>query len=203
MMQRLLTVVLALGLGAASACGAAGPAGSTPPAGHTAPPSATAAMSSSPSATAPAARCDTGAWRAAPVTATRHPAVPPVPVVGAVRTASHPECGYDRIVLDITGPFPGLVIRYVSHVAADPSGTPISMAGRRFLLVTVRPAQAHGVTGATTISRQVHVLGYPMLAGWALAGDFEGVVTLALGLHGAASVRVGDLPGRLYIDVRQ
>jgi hypothetical protein len=41
-----------------------------------------------------------------------------------------------------------------------------------------------------------------MLKGYALAGDFEGVLTLALGLQAPTSIRVGELPGRLYIDLR-
>ena len=35
-----------------------------------------------------------------------------------------------------------------------------------------------------------------------LVGDFEGVVSLAIGLQGAARVRVGVLAGRLYIDFK-
>ena len=38
--------------------------------------------------------------------------------------------------------------------------------------------------------------------GYALAGDFEGVFTLALGLSGPASIRIGELPGHWYIDVK-
>jgi hypothetical protein len=128
--------------------------------------------------------------------------VPPIPVITAVRTARHPECGYDRLVLDITGSVPGYTIRYVSQVTADPSGHAITVPGRRHLLLTLRQAQAHTSTGAATISRQVQVLSSPMLSGWALAGDFEGVVTIAIGLHATTSIRVGELPGRLYIDVK-
>lgn len=49
------------------------------------------------------------------------------------------------------------------------------------------------------MTRHPQVLGYATLAGWALAGDFEGVVTL-VGLRAATSIRVGELLGRLYID---
>jgi hypothetical protein len=41
-----------------------------------------------------------------------------------------------------------------------------------------------------------------VLKGYALTGDFEGVLTLALGLPGTTSIRVGELPGRWFIDVR-
>jgi hypothetical protein len=123
-------------------------------------------------------------------------------VITAIRTASHPGCGYERLVLDITGPLPGYSIRYVSSVTADPSGRAITVPGNRFLLITMRPAQAHTQSGAPTMTRHSQVLGYPMLAGWAVTGDFEGVVTLAVGLHAATSIRVGELSGRLYIDFK-
>jgi hypothetical protein len=127
---------------------------------------------------------------------------PAGPVVTAVRAAAHPECGYDRLVLDVTGPVPSYDIRYVTQVIADPSGKPITLAGRRYLLITLHPAQAHTGSGAATITRPEQTLGYPVLKGYAVAGDFEGVFTVALGLAGTTSIRVGELPGHLYIDVR-
>src|SRR5260370_40367091 len=63
-----------------------------------------------------AAGCDSGAWLSAPLSAARQMAMPPVPIVTAIRAAQHPECGYDRLVLDVTGPMPGYAIRYVSQV---------------------------------------------------------------------------------------
>jgi hypothetical protein len=86
---------------------------------------------------------------------------------------------------------------------ADPSGQAVRPPGCRFLLVTLRSAQAHTSAGVPTITGAVRTLGYPMLAGRALAGDFEGVVTIAVGLNANTSIRVGELPGRLYIDVRE
>jgi len=43
---------------------------------------------------------------------------------------------------------------------------------------------------------------YPVLKSYAVAGDFEGVVTVALGLARTTSIRVDELPGHLYLDVR-
>lgn len=149
-----------------------------------------------------AAACGSGAWRSAPVSVTHVVTGPAVPVVTAVRTAAHPECGYDRLVLDVTGPVPSYDIRYVTQVIADPSGKTITLSGHRYLLMTLHPAQAHTGSGATTIIRPEQTLGYPVLKGYAVAGDFEGVFTVALGLGGTASIRVGELPGHLYIDVR-
>jgi hypothetical protein len=128
--------------------------------------------------------------------------VPPLPVVVAIRTAAHPECGYDRLVLDLTGPVPSYDVRYVTQVIADPSGMPITLPGRSYLLITLRPAQAHTEAGATTIVRASKTVDYRVLKSYAVAGDFEGVFTVALGLTGTTSIRVGELPGHLFIDVK-
>jgi hypothetical protein len=200
---RALTVLVMLT--SVAACGSGGTTAGAPIMNHS--------TSAGPSSSAPgsastmpggssAAGCDSGAWLSAPLSAARHVAVPPVPVVTAIRAAQHPECGYDRLVLDVTGPMPGYAIRYVSQVEADPSGQEIRLAGRRFLLITLQPAQAHTSAGVPTITGAVRVLGYRMLAGWAQAGDHEGVVTVAVGLNANTSIRVGELPGRLYIDFR-
>jgi len=149
--------------------------------------------------------CPTGAWRPVPVGVTRHVAAPVMPVITGVRTAAHPECGYDRLVLDITGPRPSFEVRYVPRVTADPSGKPIILPGQRYLLITFQPAKAQFISGDSSgrsTARMAPALGYPVLKGYALAGDFEGVFTLALGLDGPASIRIGELPGHWYIDVK-
>ncbi len=149
------------------------------------------------------AGCDRTAWRSAPVTVTRTVSVPPVPVLADVRTAQHSECGYDRLVLDISGPMPSYAVRYVNRVTADASGAAITLPGRRYLLITLRSAQAHSEAGVSTISRNIRVPGYPSLRSWVLAGDSEGVVTVAVGLPAQVSIRTGELPGHLYIDFRE
>jgi hypothetical protein len=125
-----------------------------------------------------------------------------MPVVTDVRTATHPECGYDRLVLDITGPLPSYKVSSVAQVTADPSGNPITLPGRQYLLITLQPAQAHDSSGRSTVTRSVQAPGYRVLKGYALTGDFEGVFSVALGLDGPASVRIGELPGHWYIDVK-
>jgi hypothetical protein len=195
--------ILALVLGASSSCATAIPAPSpTPPAiARTAAPSPSAPTSRS-TAAITGAGCDTRPWHASPISSARQVAVPPVPVIRAVRTAAHPECGYDRFVLDISGPVPGYEIRYVANVTADPSGAPVSLPGRSYLLITLRPANAHTAAGAATITRRAQALSYPELRGYVLGGDFEGVVTLALGLQSRAAIRVGEIPGHWYVDIR-
>jgi len=166
-------------------------------------PTSPATSPSGSSATKPAVGCDGGTWRAAPITVTHQIPVPPVPVIKDVRVAQHPECGYDRVVMDVGGAVPGYSVRYVTEVIADASGRTIALPGSRFLLITLRPAQAHRGTGEPTVTTGVRQVNYPALVSWAPAGDFEGVVKIALGLSGQASVRTGELPGRIYVDVRE
>ena len=87
-----------------------------------------------------------------------------------MKLAAHPECGYDRLVLDLNGPVPSYDVRYVAQVIADPSGMPITLAGRSYLLITLRPAQAHTEAGATTIVRPSKTVDYPVLKSYAVAG---------------------------------
>jgi len=140
------------------------------------------------------------AWSSGPVVVQHNPPVPPVPVVTAIRYAAHPEQGFDRIVFDISGALPGYSIRYVSSVRADPSDLPVAVPGRRHLLVVLNPAQAHRDNGTATVSG-THRVNLPMLESYAVVGDFEGYVSIALGLDDVVGYRVGELPGRLYLDV--
>ncbi len=169
------------------------PAASVSPAAHTAP--------HPPLPPSPPAGCDAEPWRTAPVQVTRHLAVPPVPIVTAIRIGTHPDCGYDRIVVDFRGPMPGYDIRYVSRVATGSSGTAVTVPGHSYLLITIHPAQGHSLSGVSTISPLSAATTYPMLRGYAVTGDFEGVVSIAVGLERATAFRVGRLPGRLYVDV--
>jgi hypothetical protein len=139
-------------------------------------------------------------WSSGPVTVTHTPAVPPVPVVTGIRFAGHPQEGYDRIVFDIQGGLPGYTARYVPQVRADGSDKPVPVPGERFLLVVLNPAQAHTESGTATVTG-IHNAGLPMLKAYAIAGDFEGHVSIALGLNATAGYRIGELPGRIYVDV--
>jgi hypothetical protein len=205
--------ILVAALAAVASCTTSTPAGRPAPAPAPAPsigssspvqpPAPTQATPTSrPLAPVTGAACANGAWHSAPLNVTRNVTAPPVPLVAAVRSATHPECGYDRFVLTFNGPVPSYYIRHVTQVLADPSGKPINLPGRSYLLITLRPAQAHTDSGTPTIAHGVQTFDYPTLTGYALEGDFEGVINLALGLQSTASFRAGELPGRLYIDVK-
>jgi hypothetical protein len=135
-----------------------------------------------------------------PTTVRHDVAVPPVPRIAGIRSGQHPEAGYDRVVLDIVGKVPGYHVAYVDQPIEDGSGRPASVPGRRFLQIRLEPAQAHTDAGVETRPRAMTV-NYPMLEAWAITGDFEGVVTIVLGLDDVVGYRVGELPGRIYIDV--
>jgi hypothetical protein len=126
-----------------------------------------------------------------------------VPVVTNLRSAAHTESGYDRVTFDITGPIPNYSVQYVSHVVGDASGNPITVPGQAYLVIRFNPAQGHTDAGVTTVPTGPQTLNYPMLKGYAVAGDFEGVFTVALGLARTTGFRVGELSGRVYIDVAQ
>lgn len=141
-------------------------------------------------------------WTTGPVAVTRSIPVPPVPRLLAIRPGTHP--GYDRITFDFTGPLPGYRIGYVDKVVQDGSGAVVSMPGRRYLQIRFQPTQAHADGGGSTVTPTRRALSYPMLRGYVVNGDFEGVVNIALGLAGTAAFRVGEIPGtpgRLYVDV--
>ena len=147
---------------------------------------------------APAARSTT-AWATTPVTVTHRPAVPPVPVITGVRYAAHKD-GFDRIVLDISGGRPGYSAKYVTEVRRDGSGEPVSMPGEAFLLIVLHPAQAHRDDGTPTVTG-THRVGLAGIKAYAIVGDYEGYVSIALGVSGVRKYHIGELTDRIYIDV--
>jgi hypothetical protein len=200
-----LTLTATAALALVSGCGGKGPASAPAPSrpvATSAPPSTPSAGPPTPSDTKnPSAVPRTQSpWTSGTVTVVRRPPVPPVPVVVGVRYAAHQQEGYDRIVLDIRGSLPGYTVRYVNEVRADPSDRPVTVPGRRFLLMVLTPAQAHDDDGSVTV-KGVHRLDLSMMRGYAVVGDYEGHVSLAIGLDDVVGYRVGDLPGRIYLDV--
>jgi hypothetical protein len=120
-------------------------------------------------------------------------------VVSGIRYASHKD-GFDRIVLDIPGALPGYSAKYVTEVRRDGSDERVSIPGEAFLLIVLHPAQAHRDDGTPTVSG-IHRIGLPGIKAYAIVGDFEGYVSIALGVNGVRKYHVAELPNRIYIDV--
>jgi hypothetical protein len=77
------------------------------------------------------------------------------------------------------------------------------MPGRRYLLIVFTLAQAHTEAGQSSVAPMSMTLDYPMLRGYSIVGDFEGHVSVALGLDDVVGFRAGELgsPNRIYVDV--
>ena len=76
----------------------------------------------------------------------------------------------------------------------------MSVPGRRHLLIVMNPAQAHRDDGTATVTG-VHRIDLPVLKSYAIVGDNEGYVSIAVGVDHVAGFRVGELSGRIYLDV--
>jgi len=174
------------------------------PVGVAVSPSASAASSAaspvaSPSA-APAAVSNLAAFScsASTISATQSPETA---FANAIRAGSH--AGYDRVVVEFKNGQPGSVsIRPQAGTTFHqaPSGKADVLAGRNGILVIIRGADAHtaysGVRDIKTSS--------PSLAEVRVIEDFEGQISLGLGVKQAACYKVSMLtnPVRLVIDVQ-
>lgn len=161
-----------------------------------------AAASSTPGGVAPS-------WPTATTSSPFAGTVPPVPVLVSVRVGAHPEGGYDRISLEFTGQAPGYRAGYVPQVVHDGSGAPVSLPGSAFLQLTFTSAQAHDANGNPTLSpapTNPVTVGYPELRSYVLNGDFEGTVSVALGLAAPHGFHVSELTKSptdhvIYVDI--
>lgn len=165
-----------------------------------APPTTTVATTSTTRPPEPAGNL-TG-FQTSPYRQERILAVPPIPTVTGIRTARHE--GFDRVVFDLTPVLPGAEsVRYVDRVVGDGSGLPVAVAGSAFLQVRLEEAQAHTDAGAPTIPLRLQP-SLSTIREIVVAGDYEGYVTVALGLSARTSFRVTALsnPARIVVDVR-
>ncbi|HET7311829.1 MAG TPA: hypothetical protein VFJ17_10945 [Mycobacteriales bacterium] len=144
----------------------------------------------------------TGPYSTTPVVVTHW--VSPTPILTGIRVGRHAT--FDRVVFDLKGKRPGYNVRYVTVVRNDASGKVITMAGRYYLMIRLTPTDAHDPqTGVSTYTgpRKFWV-GYPELRQVAFAGDFEAVVSVALGLARRNGFHVFTLtdPRRVVVDIR-
>jgi hypothetical protein len=135
-----------------------------------------------------------------------------VPVLSEVRIARHDT--FDRVVFEFTGEvipeatIDGPRANGPGAVTGDPSGLPVAVDGAQVLTVSMSPAIASygaslppgplysGPTSftPTDTANVVHVV---------LIGDFESVMTWAIGFRSPATPRVSVLtsPTRVVVDV--
>ena len=109
---------------------------------------------------------------------------------------------FDRVVLRGRLGVPEYDVRRVRRVVADGSGQVIRLGGRKRVRVLLRNARAHTDAGAPLLPRAVTPR-CSNLRQVKLASDFEGVVTIGLGLQRARGFRVFRLtaPTRVVVDV--
>jgi len=126
---------------------------------------------------------------------------PATSFVDALRAGSH--VGYDRVTVEFKNGMAGSVLirpQAGTTFNQSPSGMAVKVAGRHGILVTIRGADAHtAYSGARDIKTS-----YPGLAEVRVLEDFEGQVSLGLGVNQSACYRASFLanPARLVIDVR-
>ncbi len=200
----LLALLSSAALLAAAACDEEAPPPATPTEETPLAESPTAALTSPAATTAPEPT--------APFQGSRGPAEGEassgLPLGGAilvdVRFARHE--GFDRIVFEFQGGLSGYRIQYVDPpILADPSGFTVEIAGNAFLSVRFEPAAAHDPdTGTPTYTGPLEIAaGLSSLLEAERTGDFEAVLSWALGLSQEVDFRVYALenPLRVAIDV--
>lgn len=121
-------------------------------------------------------------------------------VVTDVRVGSHAT--FDRFVVEFRKAMPASTVTHKKVLRMDGSGDKVELKGRKNVLVTLEPARAHRTNGSSTIPTGA-VLGFPEIREWRVLGDFEGVVTLGIGVRRERAVDVTLLthPRRLVIDI--
>ena len=112
--------------------------------------------------------------------------------------------GYDRVVFDERFTPSGFSVRYVSQVLRDPSGMVVHMKGKAYLQVVVQDAATDGAAGAPTSIAPSTTYSLPEVKQVVKTGEFEGVVSFAIGLAAKRGFRVERLtnPLRLAIDIK-
>lgn len=119
-----------------------------------------------------------------------------------VRTGRH-AC-FDRLVLDVDRPLVGWSVRYVDRIKQDGSGRIVPVRGGEQLEVVARVRVRPGTfTGPGSIA---DTSGYRTFRDVTLAGSFEGVTTVGLGVRARLPFRAFVLSGpgsgsRLVVDV--
>ncbi|GAA3840075.1 MULTISPECIES: AMIN-like domain-containing (lipo)protein [Amycolatopsis] len=130
-------------------------------------------------------------------------AQPGVATMTNIRTGLN--TGFDRVVLDMTGPAPQASYEWVDELIADGSGDIVWLTGEHFVAVSTTPARAHDDNGNRTYPGpdKFRTRNLRNVMAVAVTGDYEGYVSIGLGTRYKSWVRVFTLtaPTRVVIDV--
>jgi hypothetical protein len=120
--------------------------------------------------------------------AVRHASmVPPVPELVRISVGDHPsgpgERAFNRMSFTFSTGFPSYRFEFTDTLIADPRGGAIPLRGLGVLKIVFTGAQAHTLTGASSIVSQPAVsIGFQRMVDYARGGDFEGVLTYGIGI---------------------
>lgn len=167
-------------------------------------PSGGAATSATPRPTV-----DAASWTTAPYIRNFSGDVTKMPKLVAIRSGSHSADSYDRVAFDFNQSSPpGYTIHYTDKVIRDPKGDTVIMPGSAYLQIIFSPAAGHDDAGNSTLINPPTlpvVTQYDQLWSYIMNGDFEGQVSMALGLGSKTGYRVGeirrDTGWTIYVDV--
>jgi hypothetical protein len=103
------------------------------------------------------------------------------PVLRSVRFGRHDT--YDRLAFDFCKPADTtLNATVVKQLVEDGSGKKVTLKGRYFIAITLRPADAHSSSGQPTVPQQAITVAGKNIQQYKLIGDFEGVVSYGVGI---------------------
>ena len=203
---RVLAAVVILSMAAFGAgCAKKDPQSEVPPAPditESTSASATPAPGTSASPTPPQGTVDGPVWPLEPRTLSAATLPASAAVLKAIRTGRHDT--YNRLVLDFSGKFGTVRVRYVPIVHADASDHTVPLLGNADLQVVIDSAYA-GWGGQKPAYAGPHSVtpGYDALKQVTMSGDFENVLSFGVGVDRVAGFQVMRMtgPDRLVIDI--
>lgn len=160
-----------------------------------------------PPADVTAGPADTATWTVGVTSAPPDVGAPPMPVLTALRTATHPD--HERMVVEI-GPEasgrPGYQVEYIDRPLVEcGSGRQIFPVGDAWLELRLEPAAAHTEEGRPTLGARELPLDGALLRRVYRTCDFEGIVVFVMALAEPNPYRVFTLtdPWRIVVDVER
>jgi len=116
--------------------------------------------------------------------------------------------GYDRVVFQFTNALPGYKVEYVQPpLIEDGSGDTVDVAGNAFVVVRMEPASGFDLNtgeGELVYKGPKRLPGTGVVKEVARTGDFEAVLSWAIGLEAKVPFRVTTAasPSRLIVDFK-